>query len=566
MAVSTRFINVIWFLLCLGGSSYWCLSTASQWGPTFDEPTYIECGLQCWRTGSHKPLMRLGTMPLPVDIQTFPLWIAEVYRGNPFDTKDELELILPWARGMNLVFWWMLLFFGWKLGKQFGQDWGARLAVFFLATEPNLTSHAALATTDISLTACILGFVYFYLAGQGKGWRERVGLPALWFALALAAKASALPFVPLIMIGCELWRKWESRSSEKAREGQGSKANLVNWLKPFIKDSFQIGFLGLTLLFLFCGSDWQTERTFVEWARQLPESDIKPWMVWISENLKIFTNAGEGIAQQIKHNIRGHGSYILGQESQRAIWYYFPVLLSIKAGTVVLALAVAFLVFGRKYLPRPLVPAIALLFLFSFNCRVQIGIRFLFPLMALMVLAMGIALGNWQASLSRGKTAKNLSLALVLFLAVGEWLFSWPHGLSFINAYWGGTNSGYKLVCDSNYDWGQGLKELHRWKLQQQGGLAVCYYGKDPFLHQGWARVLPIQELARHQPGEYAGFGNDTLAISATLVYGPTLVPGHQQWKSLMQKTPPDFRVGPFLLYQASSLQKKGRADGTKER
>ena len=58
-----------------------------------------------------------------------------------------------------------------------------------------------------------------------------------------------------------------------------------------------------------------------------------------------FSNAGDGIVQQVKHNIRGHGSYLLAQTDPRALWYYFPVVLTIKLspGLGVLLAAVAIL-------------------------------------------------------------------------------------------------------------------------------------------------------------------------------------------------------------------------------
>ena len=54
-------------------------------------------------------------------------------------------------------------------------------------------------------------------------------------------------------------------------------------------------------------------------------------MVWLSEHLRIFPNAGEGLAYQIKHNVRGHGVYLFGDWEPRAVWYYFPAALAIKS-------------------------------------------------------------------------------------------------------------------------------------------------------------------------------------------------------------------------------------------
>lgn len=556
MRNQAKITNILWFLVCALGSSAWILSTAAKWGPTFDEPTYLECGLRCWETGSHKPLMRLGTMPLPVDVQTLPLYLAEKYQGRNFDTRLEMETILPWARGMNLIFWWVLLFQGWKLGWLFGGPWGARIGVFFLATEPNLTSHAALATTDIALTAFLLGFFYSYWTGFGKGWCQRIGLPSLWYSLALCSKASALPFTPIIMAGCEIWRYLETRGKTQTGEELPPQSYFKDRFPLFVKDGLKIGFLGLLLVFVFCGSDWQTERTFVEWARQLPEGAVKPWMVWLSENLKIFTNAGEGLAQQIKHNFRGHNSFILGQAFPRAIWYYFPVLLTIKETTAVLFLLGGLVFLARKHLWNPLILVAFLMFLFSFNCRVQIGIRFLFPLVSLGILGLGVSFAMAFKTNPGKQGLLKIVLVIPMILALEEWIHSWPHGLSYINALWGGTSQGYKLVCDSNYDWGQGLKELKEWQKANARPLTVTYFGLDPGLKNDWSTSLPIQELSRKNPGNYPMVIPGTLAISSTLVFGPPLSPEHSRLITLFRSQSPDSKVGPFLIYQPATLER----------
>ena len=85
-----RAVDVVWVLLCGVLSSVWCLTAARDLGVTFDEPIYIEKGLERWREGTLTPLIRLGTMPLPVDVQTFPVYVWERFRGTPFDARADL--------------------------------------------------------------------------------------------------------------------------------------------------------------------------------------------------------------------------------------------------------------------------------------------------------------------------------------------------------------------------------------------------------------------------------------------------------------------------------------------
>ena len=83
-------------------------------------------------------------------------------------------------------------------------------------------------------------------------------------------------------------------------------------------------------LFVYCGTDWATEPTFVRWANTLPDDASRRRDAVAAEHLRIFPNAGEGLVQQMKHNVRGHGCYVLGEWHPRAVWYYFPVVLSAK--------------------------------------------------------------------------------------------------------------------------------------------------------------------------------------------------------------------------------------------
>src|SRR5207247_451592 len=54
--------------------------------------------------------------------------------------------------------------------------------------------------------------------------------------------------------------------------------------------------------------------------------------------------------------------------------------------------------------------------------------------------------------------------AVACLLWTGTSLFAlWPHGMCYVNPLWGGTEDGYRLVSEGNYDWGQGYQELAGW-------------------------------------------------------------------------------------------------------
>jgi hypothetical protein len=162
----------------------------------------------------------------------------------------------------------------------------------------------------------------------------------------------------------------------------------------FRKDLVAIGAIGFATVFVYCGSDWGTEPTFIKWADGLPEGDLKHVMTPISHDLKIFTNAGEALLHQIKHNFRGHGTYLLGQWHERATAVYFPLALSMKVPLPAIVLLLAALVVHPRRLLIPIGGVALLLLAFTPNCRVQIGIRFMFMLMVLTYITTAAAIAR----------------------------------------------------------------------------------------------------------------------------------------------------------------------------
>src|SRR5207253_6020838 len=186
----------LWLIAWSAASSIWCLQAAATLGATFDEPIYLRAGMECWRKSTHEPLLRMGTMPLPGDLATLPLYLYESATGTNLDLEhSDLSEPLFWARATTLLFWWLLLWYARAVGRHLAGPWGGRLAVAFLACEPNFLAHASLATTDLAAAAFLLPAAYYFALGRLQtSWRRRIGLPALWFGLAMFAKASALAY------------------------------------------------------------------------------------------------------------------------------------------------------------------------------------------------------------------------------------------------------------------------------------------------------------------------------------------------------------------------------------
>jgi hypothetical protein len=554
-----RWADGVWLLAFGLASAAWCLTAATRLGATFDEPLYVKAGLVNWRTGSNKLLMRAGTMPLPVDVQTLPVYLWERHRGQEFDPVAELHTVLPVCRAMNLVFWFLLLVYAMRLGRTFGGAWGGRLAVALAACDPNLLGHAALATTDVALAACVLVFVYhfYHCYRPDAEWPRRVLAPGLLYGLALCAKASALAFVPQLMLVLGLWNL-AAAGTLTPPSGATLRERVVHlWhaTYQFRKDYFTIGLIGLTTLFVYCGSDWGTEPTFIKYADGLPDGDLKRVMTPLSRDLKIFTNAGEALWHQIRHNFRGHGTYLLGEWHQRATPVYFPLALTMKVPLPALVLLLAALVVHPRRLLIPTGGAALLLLAFTPNCRVQIGIRFVFPLMALTYITVAAAIARGWAEREEGTgraAVPRWFVAGMVAALVGTAGWAWPNGLSYFNQLWGGMPAGSHLLHDSNYDWGQGLPELRAWNAEHNDGreIGVWYYGSDPEVSRAplfpvrlsWEPVRTLDEMRALCPARY-------LAVSvAVLSNNPAPTPMHQVSLEWVRAQPVAARTAHFVI------------------
>jgi hypothetical protein len=541
-----------WFLFWLAVSAAWCITAGRQIGPTFDEPYFITAGLESWRTGTAKSLIDTGAMPLPMYVTTAPLYAWERYRGQTLNPATEMGTMVATARLGTLVFWTLLLAYAMLAGRLLAGPWGGRSAVALIAAEPTFLAHASLATADIAALAFLLAFwVHFYL-GRERVWGLRVGLPAFCFALGLFAKASVLPFAILGMGVLHLAaRSRQPGPTEGSRTWLGAAwRSLVG--APFRRDLLQVTGLAFFLVFVLVGSDWKPSPSFQKWAASLPDGLAGGSLRWLADHLAIFSNAGNAIAYQIRHNMRGHSTYLLGTSYPRAVWCYFPVALSIKLTLSFLALPCVLAVLAPGAL-RNWACALAVLFLlFSLNCRVQTGVRFMLPLLTVTAICLAAALARAAAKAGPSWRHRCLVVAGVvapLWAGWSSWVV-WPHGLCYVNELWGGTATAYRLLCDSNYDWGQGVPELQAWAATH-GRVDAWYFGTDPAIARPPLHVVRLHDIAglrpdqvrTHCPARY-------LAVGTTILFSPLeLWEGTSGIVQYLRQTAPDARTTTFLIF-----------------
>jgi hypothetical protein len=549
--------DAAWLLVLGGLSAAWCATAGGRLGATFDEPYFLTAGLESWRTGTAKPLIDTGTMPLPMYVATAPLYWWERSRGRPFDPAAEMDTMLAVARLGTLVFWLPLLAYALVAGRLLAGPWAGRLAAALIAGEPTFLAHASLATADVAVVAGVLAFWVHFRLGRERSWAWRVGLPAFLFAVALFAKVSALPFCVLGMVVLELDRRLRELPEGTAFAGRLAAAWRGLTAAPFRRDAVQVGLVALVLVFVFCGSDWKPSPSFVKWADGLPDGRGATAMRWLANHLCIFSNAGNALAYQIRHNMRGHTTYLLGTSWPRAVWYYFPVALSIKLTLSLLALPLLLAAVSPRSLRNWACGLALVLFLFSLNCRVQTGVRFMLPLLTATAVGAAAALVTAVRDAGPGWRRRLLVSAGVVapLWAGGSALAVWPHGLCYTNELWGGTPEGYRLLSDSNYDWGQGLRELRAWQ-DGHGPVSVWYFGTDPAIWKPPLHLVRLHDVPQLRPETVrAQCPTPYLAVGTTLLYGSMdLIPRVAPIIHSLRGVRPVARTTTFLIFDVNDL------------
>ncbi|MGE3491707.1 MAG: hypothetical protein AB7N29_17005 [Vicinamibacterales bacterium] len=517
-------------------SSAYCLTTARILGATFDEPFYLEAGLDAWRRGTFKELLSAGVMPLPAHLQTLPLYLRELAAGRPLSVASDLSSMLPVARSVTLVFWLILLFYGMRLARAVGGPWAGRLAVTVIALEPNFLAHAGLATTDIALAAFLVMFACVYREGRDQPWSRRIALPAAVFGLALASKASALTFGPMVIAAIEIerWRLGHRPSSPR--------------------DGAMVFVAGTMLAVLYCGPGG--EPSFQGMLSRMPvDHMLRPALAWFG-SLPLSPNAFYAFWFQADHNNTGQPTFLLGVENARSLWFYVPVLPAIKFPIATLALMLWALVSHRPRL-RLVLGLAGVVAVLMLMVRVQTGIRFLLPLMVFLVVGVASRVVTGIAALPAARrplAISGLSL-LLLWMAVGG-ARAWPDPLRHVNELWGGPEHGYRVVSDSNYDWGQGLPELAQWQQSHGEPTLIWYFGTDTRFPQ-LRRFDPRRDsVDKAQPrARY-------LAVSSSLLYGGYLTadgPGRDLMLRLRRQMP-ETRTRTFFVFNADVIYESDAA------
>jgi hypothetical protein len=162
-----------------------------------------------------------------------------------------------------------------------------------------------------------------------------------------------------------------------------------------------------------------------------------------------------------------------------------------------------------------------------------------------------MALVAGTMALKRSKAWFAASIALSVWALIATWS-SYPAHIAYINEAFGGSDNAYKLVGDSNVDWGQDLVRLrdHLESHEVPQPVWLAYFGQVPVEEYH----LPVRIADPDAVGEIQG----TLAISVSKINNS--IPG--SFDRLVENRRPFAQIGHSILLYRIGPSAAGASNG----
>ncbi len=514
---------------------------ARRFSATFDEGTHLPAGYTHLVLGDHRlnpeqpPLVKLlAALPLlavrPALRTDDRAWAEarqwEFGRRFLYRWNDAGRLLFLGRLPIVLLASCLLLAVFLESKRRFGVGVAA-VAVCLGALSPDVLAHGSLVTTDLGFALFVFLSVAAFCRLLEQPTTVRLLWVGLWVGCAFATKFSApvlLPILVLLGLLAALGRRpipWRLRARSGTLVGRGGRLALVGSLLV------GIGLLALVVVWACYGFRYALSPDPVVRAAQrqtLEEPIVDPWLRGVVSTTKagaLPEDYARGLVFVMKHS-EARPTFLMGALSDRGFPQYFLMTFLFKTPVPLLLLAAVALgrttkLEGRDavFLWLPVLVYVAL----AASRGLQIGHRHLLPIYPFLFVAAG------EAACRIAAWRRPLGLVLVGFLGLwyaGGTLRSHPDHLAYFNEIAGGPGNGWRLLVDSNLDWGQDLPRLASWmrangvprlKLSYFGSADPAYYGIAAEALPGYTAPHASHVTRRITPG-------DLLAVSVTNLQG----------------------------------------------
>ncbi len=534
------------------------LMIASVWNdsPIVDEIPHIGAGYSYVTKGDyrlnpeHPPLPKdlAGLAMVPLDLNhsafTTKFWTTDINgqwdfgRNLIFNSGNDAIAIAKAAKAPMFIFFILsaVLIFIWT--KKLDGNKAGLLALFLFAFSPTVMAHSRFVTTDVPALFGILSATYFFIKYLKNPTRKNLFIAGIVFGVAQLTKFSLFLLVPYL----------------------GLLALIYGWLHGNgyrFKNSIKFGFMSVLVMIM--------GYTLVVWPiyglhtmnyppeRQKNDTmyllgsfgnrTLADTVVALSDKpvIRPLAQYGVGLLMVTQRSVGGNKTYFLGEVRSQAWKKYFPIVYLIKEplpfwGLIIIALA---FIAARLKASRgkatdwiknnfdkfAMLVWLAVYWYTSIRANLNIGVRHLMPVYGFTyILLSGAVMSAYHYYTHQAKKILTLLLAILLGWYLVENIRVYPFYLSYFNQLAGGPSGGYKIVADSNLDWGQDAKRLADWlrenNIQEKvhldyfGWTDPSYYYQNKYLYLYAGKYKSLKEFLNENP--QGGW----IAISATFYMG----------------------------------------------
>ncbi len=463
---------VVLLLAILAGQ---LLAGMARMSVTSDETSHLPAGYTYLKTGDmrlnpqHPPLIKLlAAVPLlplhPKLNLRDPNWLSDPPNewefGEEFLHSNDVDRLLFAGRFPIVLLSILLGFFVFRWASQLFGTAAGLLALFLYVLSPNILAHSRIVTMDLGLSCFSLLFLYNLWRWSRERKRSSLVWSSLCLGLALATKFSAVILLPVAATLALATVDWKKRELDRV-----------------------VG--GLVAITILAG--------LVVWALYRFPADLSFYL--------------DGMALVNADHDPNRAYYLMGEFRVGGFPHYFLMAFLFKTPLPTLLLLAGAIILMRRYgADRKtdelflILPA-ATFFIVTTALADGIGLRYLLPVYPLLF----IFISRLAPMLSAGHVPRIIGAGLLLWYAgSAAWIF--PHHLAYFNEAAGGPANGYKLLNDSNLDWGQDLPLLKQWQDETGSGplrLLYAWNGRPENYGIEHVRVTPKDWYEKPAPGTY---------------------------------------------------------------
>jgi 4-amino-4-deoxy-L-arabinose transferase-like glycosyltransferase len=470
--------------LLLGVHAWLAFDAAQRLTVTHDEYWHLPVGLLNLTTGRfdqdnlNPPLVRMwAALPLLAGAERPDNEAVERdarEHGDAFMRANRDEYHALFARGRTMIV--LLSVLTGVLLAIWARQWFGRqsalLTVLLWAASPTALMSASLVTTDLAAALMFTATLYLlWRFARRPGYGGAAGF-GICLGLAQLAKFTCLMLYPLAIV---LWFVFRLARAERT-ESRGKCTQL--WLI-----ALSLSLLVVNMGYLFRGSLAPLEsyhfgsKTLSHLARTLEPAGSLP--------VPLPLDYVEGIDRQRQIMESRHPVYLDGTLNTEGFPLYYLYAMWYKLPHTLQLLSVLVFVFVLRPCGEPrfvrfqlaLLLPLALLLLAASGSGMQLGIRYILPVLPFLILFAGQS-ARW-VDFSRYQVRSCLVVGVAVFIPLS--LRFHPHHLAYFNELSGGPANGHAHLLDSNIDWGQDLRALKSY-LDEQGvdRVGLAYFGMLP--------------------------------------------------------------------------------------